>query len=159
MSKNVGVVVAKAGGTTMDIMHDVFSKIPFGDLVNNIIDHMKKDYSKAGIELAVKKAGEQTAAMAKKQDPGLTVAALEQVKDRAGEIMRKRIDSIISGKISPSAVMGRKYGRTIAKFSIKWVIPILIAATILYLFSEIVDSFNIKKLKEEDNREEFERIV
>jgi hypothetical protein len=71
-------------------------------------------------------------------------------------------DKLRGGIESGSAAAGKKtkeFGEKSAKY-MYWGLIVVGVATILYLFAEMVDRYNLKKVKErEDDREEFERTV
>lgn len=55
---------------------------------------------------------------------------------------------------------GGEAGTTFGKIMVVAVLPIIAIASILYLFAEVVDHFNLKKIKElDDEQEEFAKVL
>jgi uncharacterized membrane protein len=106
-------------------------------------------------------------AMHQKGIPPERLAAIEsQVQnlwDMSPEQRKPHVKKLIRGAVVSGAQKARPLEKEAASKTSKalyWGIVIVGVATILYLFANIVDSYNLKKVKErEDDREEFERTV
>jgi hypothetical protein len=80
----------------------------------------------------------------------------EEARKIANDATRKLIEKIRKGKERASrSNLGKQAGKAAV-----WAIIIIGIATILYLFAEMVDNYNMKKVKErEEDKEEFERTL